>query len=144
MTIFISVSEILFLLDSTLSILELGWPLEKVKAMLEDEANFPPPEFLSIIQRKTGAKNPSKIKGMLQQQRGVVLEKIKISIKAAEKAKSEEEAKIQFKIKQLGRCPMGFEWIHEGGGWRCAGGSHFCSDQELEAFMNTDADDLYD
>jgi hypothetical protein len=83
------------------------------------------------------------VKTVLQQQRGAVLEKIKISIKAAEKAKSEEEAKIQFKIKQLGRCPMGFEWLKEGGGWRCAGGSHFCSDQEIEAFMNEVDDDLY-
>jgi SpoVK/Ycf46/Vps4 family AAA+-type ATPase len=115
---------------------ELGWSLDKVKMMLEDEAKFPPPEIMAIIQRKTGAKNPLKVKSMLQQQRGAVLEKIKISIKAAEKAKSEEEAKIQTKLKMLGRCPMGFEWLREGSGWRCAGGSHYCTDQELSEFKN--------
>jgi len=115
---------------------ELGWPLTKIKEMLEDEANFPPPEIMAIIQRMTGATNPAKIKAMLQQQRKAVLEKIKISIKEAEKEKTEEEAKIQTKLRTLGRCPMGFEWLREGGGWRCAGGSHFCSNQELESFMN--------
>ena len=119
---------------------ELGGELSKIQAMLEDEANFPPPEIMAIIQRKTGAKNPLKVKTMLQQQRGAVLNKIKISIAAAEKAKSEEEAKIQTALKSLGRCPMGFEWLKEGSGWRCAGGSHFCSDQDLENFMS---DDLY-
>jgi len=63
-----------------LYLIELGWPLEKIKAMLEDEANFPPPEIMSIIQRKTGAKSPSKVKTMLQQQRGAVLEKIKVRV----------------------------------------------------------------
>jgi hypothetical protein len=121
---------------------ELGWSLDKVKMMLEDEANFPPPEIMAIIQRKTGAKNPLKVKSMLQQQRGAVLEKIKISIKAAEKVKSEEEKKIQTKLKMLGRCPMGFEWLREGCGWRCAGGSHYCTDQELSEFTNDVEDDL--
>ena len=111
--------------------------------MLEDEANFPPPEIIKIIQGKTGTKNPAKVANMLKQQRGAVLEKIKISIAEADRAKTEEEAKIQTKLKQLSRCPMGFEWLREGCGWRCAGGSHFCSDQELDQYMNDVEDDLY-
>ena len=34
-----------------------------------------------------------------------------------EKEKSEEQRRIQEKIKHMGKCPMDFEWIREDGGW---------------------------
>jgi hypothetical protein len=54
----------------------------------------------------------------------------------ARKRKAEEdarkkEAKAQQKLKTMGVCCMGFRWIKQSGGYRCAGGSHFVSDQEL-------------
>ncbi len=49
-----------------------------------------------------------------------------------ERAKSEEEKRIQDKIKHIGKCPMDFEWIKEDGGYRCAGGSHYLTDAELQ------------
>jgi hypothetical protein len=30
---------------------------------------------------------------------------------------------------------MGFEWIKMDGGYRCAGGSHFCTDAEINKQM---------
>ena len=48
------------------------------------------------------------------------------------KAKTDAEKKAQEKIRHLGRCPMDYEWIREEGGWRCAGGSHFLTDAELD------------
>ncbi|KAK0390083.1 hypothetical protein NLU13_3656 [Sarocladium strictum] len=47
---------------------------------------------------------------------------------AEEKKKREEEAKMREKLDQRGLCPMGFQWIRQAGGWRCAGGSHWISD----------------
>lgn len=39
---------------------------------------------------------------------------------------------VQEKLRRLSKCPMGFVWLQVGGGWRCAGGTHFVSDGELE------------
>lgn len=45
------------------------------------------------------------------------------------------EAKRQAAVRVLGCCPMGYNWIKQSGGYRCAGGSHFLSDQQIEAYV---------
>ncbi|KAJ6784538.1 hypothetical protein PWT90_06756 [Aphanocladium album] len=50
-------------------------------------------------------------------------------IKEEEERKKQAEARK--KLQMQGRCPAGYEWIRQAGGWRCAGGSHFISDGEL-------------
>jgi hypothetical protein len=45
--------------------------------------------------------------------------------------KRKEEAKVQRKLKDMGVCIMGFRWIKQPSGYRCAGGSHFVSNEEL-------------
>lgn len=52
------------------------------------------------------------------------------------KVKKEEEerklkAKMQQKLLASGLCPAGYHWIPQCGGFRCAGGSHFVSDELL-------------
>ena len=47
------------------------------------------------------------------------------------KKKTAEEAKKLEKVKRLGLCPMAFEWIKCSGGYRCAGGSHFVSEDKV-------------
>eukprot|EP00727_Mastigamoeba_balamuthi_P005898 m51a1_g1928 hypothetical protein (3697) ;mRNA; f:880111-891708 len=42
-----------------------------------------------------------------------------------------KQAQIREKIARLCPCPMGYSWTHVGGGWRCAGGSHFVTDKQL-------------
>jgi hypothetical protein len=48
-----------------------------------------------------------------------------------EKAKRREEARIQQKLQQMGVCVAGFTWIKQSTGYRCAGGSHFISHEQL-------------
>ncbi|KAG8221423.1 P-loop containing nucleoside triphosphate hydrolase protein [Butyriboletus roseoflavus] len=54
------------------------------------------------------------------------------------KRKQQEEAQrqlrqqeIQRRLGRSGRCPMGYRWVQQLGGWRCEGGSHFVGDQQL-------------
>lgn len=44
----------------------------------------------------------------------------------------EAEAEAKRKLEALGLCPVGYEWIRQAGGYRCAGGSHFLVDDALE------------
>jgi SpoVK/Ycf46/Vps4 family AAA+-type ATPase len=49
-----------------------------------------------------------------------------------EAAKEAEELKLKMKLAEMSLCPAGFAWHREGAGWRCDGGSHTVSDQELQ------------
>jgi hypothetical protein len=46
-------------------------------------------------------------------------------------ARMRKEAEMKAKLMKMGRCPMGYEWIPQANGYRCAGGSHFMSNVEL-------------
>lgn len=46
-----------------------------------------------------------------------------------ERRKKEELA--QSRLRQMGVCVAGFSWIKQGGGYRCAGGSHWVDDSQL-------------
>lgn len=54
---------------------------------------------------------------------------------AIEKAR-QKEMERQKKLKVLGRCPMGYQWIKQSSGYRCAGGSHTLSDANIDAFCS--------
>ncbi|KAH0495908.1 hypothetical protein TgHK011_009433 [Trichoderma gracile] len=45
-----------------------------------------------------------------------------------------EEVKKLAKIRALGICPMGFNWIKQGDGYRCSAGGHFLSNAEIDKF----------
>ena len=42
-----------------------------------------------------------------------------------------EEMRVQQKLRRIGQCVAGYNWIKEGSGYRCAGGYHFVSDAQL-------------
>jgi hypothetical protein len=45
--------------------------------------------------------------------------------------KLRREAEEQAKLAKMGVCPMGYHWIRQTGGYRCAGGSHGVSDAQM-------------
>ncbi|KAK4061577.1 uncharacterized protein Triagg1_10286 [Trichoderma aggressivum f. europaeum] len=61
-------------------------------------------------------------------------EKILRQLIEQEERRKKEVAK-QAKIRALGICPAGFDWIKQNGGYRCSGGSHFLSDAEIDKHM---------
>ncbi|KAF2813185.1 P-loop containing nucleoside triphosphate hydrolase protein [Mytilinidion resinicola] len=48
----------------------------------------------------------------------------------AEERRKREEV-VQQKLRHMGVCVMGYRWIKQASGYRCAGGGHFVSDQAL-------------
>ncbi|KAI9773258.1 MAG: hypothetical protein M1839_002170 [Geoglossum umbratile] len=52
---------------------------------------------------------------------------------AAEKGerRRQEEVRVQTKLRDMGVCPAGYQWIKQAGGYRCAGGSHFVTNGQL-------------
>lgn len=48
-----------------------------------------------------------------------------------EEERRRKEAEARKKLKMMGACPVGYEWIRQAGGYRCAGGSHFMSDDAV-------------
>ena len=48
-----------------------------------------------------------------------------------EDRRRKEALAMQEKLKKLGACCMGYAWIKQSEGWRCAGGYHYLSDSQL-------------
>ncbi|KAF5247275.1 hypothetical protein FANTH_6532 [Fusarium anthophilum] len=57
-------------------------------------------------------------------------EKLVRRILAEEEKRKKIEAR-KAKLMSMGVCPMGFQWIKQRGGFRCAGGSHWMSDGDV-------------
>lgn len=49
----------------------------------------------------------------------------------AEEERKNQEAKAQSKLRKMGICPMGFQWIKQNGGYRCSGGSNWADDAKI-------------
>lgn len=51
----------------------------------------------------------------------------------AQKVAAEKAA--QLALQRMRVCPAGYQWLRQGQGWRCAGGSHFVSSAAVVAEM---------
>ncbi|KAK8428842.1 putative AAA family ATPase [Phyllosticta citricarpa] len=49
----------------------------------------------------------------------------------------QKEAKERAALQQMGVCCMGYRWIKQTGGYRCAGGSHYVSEAQIQAHMHS-------
>jgi ATPase family associated with various cellular activities (AAA) len=60
-----------------------------------------------------------------------------------ERLRREEEIRkateTQKRLRMIGNCPMGYVWHKMGSGWRCAGGGHYVSDEQLNRQFGHDA-----
>lgn len=50
-----------------------------------------------------------------------------------EEEKRKQAAALQEKLAKAGCCPVGFAWIKQVSGWRCAGGSHYMGDDAVNS-----------
>jgi hypothetical protein len=115
----------------------LGWPLERVQRMLADASTFPPREILDLVKGSTGCNDGGKIKECLRQQRLKQLAHVTAALASQTKMKTKEEEQLQEALLVMGLCPAGYEWIKEGDGYRCGGGSHYCTNEEIKQYMST-------
>jgi hypothetical protein len=92
---------------------------------------------------KTRVNDDAELEALKKKQEEARLKRVKaqrererIAAELEKKRKEEEERKkqealAQKKCREMGVCPMGFKWIKQPGGYRCAGGSHFISNTQL-------------
>ncbi|KAJ5779630.1 ATPase AAA-type core [Penicillium paradoxum] len=59
-----------------------------------------------------------------------ILEKLRKQQEALAEARRKEQAN-QTKLRTMGLCIAGFQWLKQAGGYRCAGGTHWVSDAQL-------------
>ena len=112
---------------------DLGYSEEDIVEMLKPGSDYKQ-ELLARIVQITGCSDMARIRAVLDRQKHALLARMEAIIEQRKKQQSEEEKKIQDKLKRIGRCPMDFEWLKVQGGYRCAGGSHFCTDEQINAF----------
>lgn len=95
-----------------------------------------PKDLVELVWEKNGGSESkyavNQVRTALVKQSAPLLTKVRQLLKQMAEIKSAEERKKQEKLKKIGKCCMGFEWLKTEGGYRCAGGTHFCSDQEIE------------
>jgi hypothetical protein len=84
-------------------------------------------EVLELLRKREGAR----IKELEARAERERVEKEFQRRRKAEEERQRQEAKAQAKLRKLGICLMGFQWIKQIGGYRCSAGSHWVDDAQL-------------
>ena len=130
---------------------DLGYTLLELVSFLRT-ADYPA-VLLMLIKKKVRGQDTTHVRQMLEPQRVEMLARVDEALRIVEaerlrrieedrKVRDEEARKALFlarakeersqeRLRRLGKCPMQFEWIRHGGGYRCAGGSHYVTESEL-------------
>ncbi|KAF5389873.1 hypothetical protein D9757_003572 [Collybiopsis confluens] len=111
----------------------------QIREAREKEANEARQRILLQEQAKAKALDEARIQALKREQEQARLRAIQAAaerrrIENALQAKREEqrrESQIQQKLRNMGVCVQGFQWIKQPHGYRCAGGSHFVDDAAL-------------
>lgn len=72
-------------------------------------------------QQNKEVKNPSD-----EQHRDKIIKRL-----LEEEARRKQQEEARQKLMSQGVCPVGYHWIRQAGGYRCAGGSHYMSDERM-------------
>ena len=67
----------------------------------------------------------------LREQRALRARDEALRLLKAEQQRQQRERSVQVKLREMGVCCAGFQWIKQARGYRCAGGSHFVSNGQL-------------
>lgn len=105
------------------------------------EAGDPfPDDIMSVIQEELPGVSESRITRVLRPQVPGVMESMRqavvqdeelMRIRDEEERRKREEAIQRAKERLRCRCPANYDWHREGNGWRCNGGSHYVTDEEM-------------
>jgi len=47
------------------------------------------------------------------------------------------EEEIQAALRAIGTCPSGYAWVPAGDGYRCRAGGHYCSNAQIQAYLDS-------
>ncbi len=85
-------------------------------------------EKIAEQKRKQEGARLAEVNARLQRERA--LQELEDARRIAE-AKKRQEAAVQAKLRKMGVCVAGYQWIKQSSGYRCAGGSHFIGNEQL-------------
>ena len=99
---------------------------DRVRPMLEAQCPALLPPVIAIIEK---IKKELDLQRIAQEEmaRADELERERLRIKEMQRQK----AAVLERVQMIGKCCMGLHWIKTGDGYRCAGGSHFVSDAQV-------------
>ncbi|KAK4694124.1 stage V sporulation protein K, partial [Lecanoromycetidae sp. Uapishka_2] len=93
--------------------------LQETKARDEAEAQ-------ELKRKEKEARMQEEAARLLREKAKAELERVRI-----QEVKQKREKQVQSKLREMGVCCMGYQWIKQVSGYRCAGGSHYISNGQL-------------
>lgn len=86
------------------------------------------------IERLKWERERARLAELEAMQRREALEQEFRKAREEEAARRKEESIAKTKLRAMGLCPAGFRWFKQGSGWRCGGGSHFVTNEQLDHY----------